>query len=294
MSSIVQPLNQEQKISPYYQRLFQFNTTDARVYVSRISNSLLGTFTLGSTTDSTTYTVLEDAVLDGMESTYSLNSNILTVNVSPGIVIQDLTQLLFEEETTLTLDLSAYDPTGFVVLAINYQFLDTVTANPALLKLQYCTADGNTVLPDGWSVAKDRIILNKFTFIKSGSVITSVTSTCPRPLVHAFTNPQTITVKSNSYRVGSPLQFMQNIWNNLRVYPNDIYDGDTTYTSDDQGNITLVSKDLPDGTFNETYTYDSEGKILESLRTLSGTNHSKTIYTYDSNGDIADYEFITY
>lgn len=279
MGTVVQPLNQEQRISPYSQRLFDFGTTDSRVYISRVANSLLSSLTLGRN-DSTSYLILDDGILDGLETSHSLAGNTLTVTVNPGYVIQDLTQVVFEESTTLDIDLSSYSDTGSIVVAINYKFLNSVASNPALLKLEYVSSDGLTVLPDGWSSERDRIVVTRFTFSKDGSGnVTGVSNLCQTPIINGIRNPDQIEIEGTTYYTGAPISFLRNIHDLMNNYIQPVYLSFTTLT------LNATSFDYISAEGGTTITLPSSPSVGDMVWVLDilGEAATKNI-TIDRNG----------
>ncbi len=151
--------NQQMRINdPYQQRLFDFGTSDSRLYLSRVSNQSLRTFG-------------NDIVLRGLgiHST-SLSGSTATINMTGGLAIADHTLVQIDDEViTVDIDISPYDVGGKVIVHLNYEFLHTIEENPVRIQASYVDPTGNTISPNGWSVSKDRIVLGIFEFTKDGS-----------------------------------------------------------------------------------------------------------------------------
>lgn len=163
MSSIVQPVNQETFIDPYSSYLFDMGVEDSRVYLSRNVNSILKSFG-------------EDCVLSGLDvgAVLVTGSNIAQFTIYPGKAIVDTTLHIFRENVSLDLDLSPYDPNGFVVVSISYKYIQTMQNNRPFFKVSYVSADGQQILPNPWSLPRDRLVIAVFRFTKSGNTVTGI------------------------------------------------------------------------------------------------------------------------
>ena len=174
MSTIITPTNQQRINDPYQQRLFDFNTTDSKLYLSRASNQLLKF--LGN-----------NIVLNGFTYSNLLNTtNTISLDVAPGLAIIDQTLIEVSDTVSLDIDATPYDSSGHLVLYLSYQWLQTVTENPLRIKLAFVSSDGSSVLPDGWTPSRDNIIIGIFEFTKDASNnITSISeiSTSPKQLL---------------------------------------------------------------------------------------------------------------
>lgn len=155
--SVIIPVNQSSYNDPYQQRLFDFGLEDSRVYLSRSVNQLLKS-------------VGNNIVLNGFEITdISFTDTNITIDISSGIAIVDMTLVEIRDPVSITFEAAnSYDTNGKFVLHVNYEFLETVQSNPAKIKLSYISSDGNTILPDGWYVNKDNIVLAIVEFSKDG------------------------------------------------------------------------------------------------------------------------------
>lgn len=166
MPNFITPTNQTQTINPYDSRVFDFNTVDARVYLSRTINSLLKA-------------VGQDCILDGLtvtSATYSLTGDTITVTLSPGRVIIDETLVSFPSSTTLDIDVTDYQDTGHLIVGMGFTFLPTIYTNRASIKLLYVSQDGTQVLPGPWFTNFDRVVVAKLSFNKTSRTVTNDTT----------------------------------------------------------------------------------------------------------------------
>jgi hypothetical protein len=143
-------------ISPYSQSLFDIGVQDSRVYLSRQVNSILQVFGSNVKISGLNIIINNDAKL--------INNKIASFTISPGKCIIDTTLHLFPTATTLELDVSSYDPSGYLVVLVSYNYTETLQQNRPIFKLLYVTHDGLDQLPDAWSPNKDNLILGVFKF----------------------------------------------------------------------------------------------------------------------------------
>ena len=136
---------------PYQQRLLQFDTTDSRVYLSRVSNYILKS-------------IGNDVVIKGLDVSFSLEDTTITLTISPGLIIQDSTLIEITTETSISFDLNGYDScNGYLILYTNYQYLNIIDSNKFLFKLSYITKDGLDI-DDIWDKNRNRVYLNLYRF----------------------------------------------------------------------------------------------------------------------------------
>lgn len=165
MAASATPANQIIALDPYEGKLFDFDTTSSRVYLSRYINNLLKI--LGT-----------DLVLEGLNvvsSTYNHANDIITVVISNGKCIADCTLIEFPSNITLTLDTTPY-ATGYLFITIHYQFLESIYTNLSKLKLFYSTLDGVSTFPESISPHLDRIVLAVIDLNKENKTATLNTS----------------------------------------------------------------------------------------------------------------------
>jgi hypothetical protein len=129
---------------------------DSRVYLSRQVNNILQVF--GS-----------NVKISGLDITINnnnklINNKIASFTISPGKCIVDTTLHLFPTSTTLELDVSPYDPSGYLVIVVSYKYIESLQQNRPIFKLLYVTHDGLDQLPDAWSPNRDNLIIGVFKF----------------------------------------------------------------------------------------------------------------------------------
>jgi len=148
---------------PYQQRILQFDTQDPRVYLSRVSNYILKS-------------IGNDAIVNGIDVTTSIESNVVTVTISSGLILQDLTLIDVTEETILTFDISAFDPcNGCLILYTDYRYIESIESNVFRFKLSYLTNDGTLLVPitDPWDHNRNRIYLELIRFTTESTSLVS-------------------------------------------------------------------------------------------------------------------------
>lgn len=165
MSRIVTP-TQFRYNDPYSQRMLQYDIADTKLYLSRISNLLLKS--LG-----------DNAIIRGFELlSTNITGNIITLTISPGLLIQDATLIEVTENTIIDFDVTDYDScAGKLIVYTNYQYLDTVSAAQLRFKMSFVTHTGE-IYPtsDPWDQNRNKIYLFLFRFTKNPVTITNVSS----------------------------------------------------------------------------------------------------------------------
>jgi len=172
---------QDRYIDPYQQRVFDFNTVDAKVYLSRITNMIM-------------QTIGNDIVLKGfgISSISGVGTTTVSLNVASGFAIQDKTLInVTDASSTLTLDMTSLEDTSHghhLAVFIDYQYLETVELNPAVLRLYHVASGGVTINPVGFQEGRCLIMLGVLEVYKDigTGLITSivlVTGSTPPTLV---------------------------------------------------------------------------------------------------------------
>jgi hypothetical protein len=187
MASTITPSNQTVYLDPYTAKMFDFNSTDSRVYLSRAINNLYKASG-------------DDCILNGLQITdVTISSNIVQALISPGKAIVDSTLLEFTDPIMVDLDVSAYDDAnGYLVINLAYQYLHTVYSNLSKVKLSYVVEGGDSVYPLGtWFRSRDRLIIGMMSFDKTAQ---TVTNTTPAPL----DRPVFKTILGDSYQIAEP------------------------------------------------------------------------------------------
>ena len=230
MASILQPFNSKVRITPFSQRLLQYGVSDSKIYLSKASNSLLSSFTMGfdegfivPTTPNAVdpkYDYRDSCILDGLSTKWELQNNILKVTVSPGTLIVDTTLLIFPQPTTIDLNLTNYgsgNECGKIIISVNFQWIDSVYENTPKLKISYLDyTDNSIVLPNDWYLNQDKLIINVIEFSKntSGNVeFSSIKSLVPEPCNNI--NHDIIHIKDYPYEIAPLSKFWYNTLNTI-------------------------------------------------------------------------------
>jgi hypothetical protein len=165
MASTTTPNGQQQHLNPYGGRLFDFDTTDSRVYLTRAINTLYNA-------------VGTNCILEGMGITnlnYDTGTDVISLTVGPGKAIVDSTLIEFPDSTDLDLDVSGLDDSGNLVVSLGFSYVPTIYANNAVMKLLHVSQDGTQVLPGDWFTNYDRIIVTLMDFDKTAQTVTNQT-----------------------------------------------------------------------------------------------------------------------
>jgi len=181
MASTIQPV-QTRYNTPYDQTIFDFNTIDSKVYLSRETNKILNI-------------VGNDVVIKDMHMTDPIIIGASTVRVSVGIgsAIRDETLLKFTSISTVDIDCAALDDTTIngchLGIFMNYQYLQTMETNNAKVEIYHIAADGTITNPLGtYNMYTCRLLLGVINFTKSGANVTEVSRyTFPTLLVSGYT-----------------------------------------------------------------------------------------------------------
>ncbi len=205
---------QERYIDPYMQRIFDYDTTDSRVFISRVTNLLLKS-------------VGNNIVLFGLEpinlrpTISDPPSSIISVDITSGLAIQDyvlcdnLSGVGIEPNITLTMDVAGLDDTtvggAYLGIWINYQFLESMESNPFILKMYHVNSDGSGVNPAGFDPLKNCTLVAILGFTKIGGVVTDVWSL---PAVVDYQHWPTLLVGSTTYYLRG--------WENSNLNTNEI------------------------------------------------------------------------
>ena len=182
MASTITP-TQTRINDPYQQTVFQFNTADSKLYLSRESNKLLNV-------------VGNDLVLEGLGLTNPTLHSSITVRttVAAGWAISDSTLIQLSSVSTVDIDVSALVDTtvdgAHLGIFLNYQYLETVESNQAAIDIYHITSDGSVTNPSyRFNSNSCRILLGIIDFTKSGSTViaASLNNTLSTLLVNGTT-----------------------------------------------------------------------------------------------------------
>jgi hypothetical protein len=152
------PTDQVLYNTPYSQILLHENTEDSRVYISRHVNQLLKM--IGNDLVLKGLQLVQDPVIDDFTVSFSL---------TPGLLIQDTTLIEINEQIDLSIDVSSYDSdNGYLIIYTDFHHLDSSAENYLTFKVAYVKADGTELVGvNPWNSTRNRIILNRFSFVKS-------------------------------------------------------------------------------------------------------------------------------
>ena len=158
---------QERFNDPYQQRIFDYGTVDSRVYLSRATNMILKA--IGNNV------VLNGFTIGGLSG---IGTSIISLTVSTGYAIQDSTLVQSEQIATLTIDVSTLvdTTTGGAHLGVflDYEYLETVESNPAVIRLYHISSDGMTLTPAGFDSARCLTLIGLIEFTKVAALVTAV------------------------------------------------------------------------------------------------------------------------
>jgi hypothetical protein len=232
MPNILQPFNSKVRITPYSQRLLQYGIQDSKVYLSKATNTLLNSFTMGYGEDflpesgynaQIKYDDRDSCILDGLNTTWRLENNTLFVKVSPGTSIVDTTLLIFPLETEIDLNLNNYgtqNNCGKIIVSINFQWIDSVYEMPPKLKISYLDPDNNfSIEPNGWFLNQDKLVINVFEFNKNSNnnvILSSIKSLVPEPCNNI--KNRFVVIKDYPYEIGPLSKFWYNISNTVETH----------------------------------------------------------------------------
>ena len=154
------PTDQVLHNTPYSQILLHENTEDSRVYISRHVNQLLKM--IGNDLVLKGLQLVQDPVIDDFTVSFSL---------TPGLLIQDTTLIEINEQVNLSINTSPFDPDeGYLIIYTDFHHLDSSAENYLTFKVAYVKADGTELTgTNPWNSTRNRIILNRFSFVKSYS-----------------------------------------------------------------------------------------------------------------------------
>ena len=269
MSRDVTP-TQTRSVDPYQQDVYQYDSSESKIYVSRVVNSLLNA--LGN-----------NILLDGFDiSNVAFADTEISCTVGAGYAIVDQTLIQTTEGSDLTYPDANLLGAGKFILHVNYKYLELLASPTELdIKISHVSSDGLIVTPDSWT-ADDRIVIGIFNFERDGGVITSF----------AKSTDYSIDIMGTTYYVGGYdssnihlSRFLSSI-PDLTLYPNVLREGDgqVVYNTD-YTQITSIIHTLPNGEFQLDYTYDDvSGNItIEKAYFRSQLLYTKT-FTYNIAG----------
>ena len=115
-----------------------------------------------------------NVVLRGLDCDISTDGTNVTVDVSPGVLIQDHTLIEIPHSTNLTIENAGlYDQDGKFVVYVQFQFLNTVADNPVRLGIKHISQTG--IASGGWDHNVNATALTFYRFTKDiGDNVTSI------------------------------------------------------------------------------------------------------------------------
>jgi hypothetical protein len=164
MASTITP-TQARVNDPYQQTVFQYNTVDSKVYLSRESNKLLNV-------------IGNDIVLAGMIMTAPtiVAPSTVRTTIPIGWAISDYTLIQFSSITTVDIDCSSLTDTdvdgSHLGVFLRYEYLDTIEPNTAAVDIFHIDSGGSVDNSSGrFSADSCRILLGVIDFTKSGTSV---------------------------------------------------------------------------------------------------------------------------
>jgi len=152
---------------PYQQTVFQYNTVDSKLYLSRESNKLLNA-------------IGNDIVIKGMVTTSPtiVGSSTVRTTVPVGFAICDYTLIEVASEETVDIDVASLTDTAVggshLGVFLNYQYLDTIEPNLAAIDIFHIDSTGAVDNTSGrFNANACRILLGIIDFTKTGVTVTA-------------------------------------------------------------------------------------------------------------------------
>lgn len=269
---------QTRSVDPYQQDVFQYDSSESKIYVSRVVNSLLNA--LGN-----------NVLLKGFDiSNIAFTNTEVSCTVSSGYAIVDQTLIQATVDSDLTYpNANLLDNTGKFILHVNYKYLQLLGTPTELdIRLSHVSSDGLIVIPDSWT-NDDRIVIGIFDFELNGGHIVSFSQSID----------YSINIMGTDYYVGGYdstnihlSRFLSSI-PDLTLYPNVFREGDgEVIYNNDKTQINSVIHTLPNGIFQLDYTYDADDNItVEKAYFREGLIYTKT-FIYDINGMLTNWSEI--
>jgi hypothetical protein len=201
--NIVIPTKYKCDLTPFSQRLFQYDLVESKLFLTKASNYYLNSFTYGYDPDEkpfdgvTTalgavvqhqYEDRKDCILDGFKTNITFLGSVVTVTCSPGTCIIDNTLISIFEPITITLDflVAPYILNGYLLLTVSYKWNESIIENKPIFKLFMVNDDGTSYSPPNvnWTILLDRLVINRFIIHLSPSQadIISIDNQYPIPI----------------------------------------------------------------------------------------------------------------
>lgn len=184
MASSKIPENQKIFLDAYEANIFDFNTVNSKVYLTRKINTMMNVFG-------------DNCVIEGL-GIASLQMNVsddITVIISPGKMITDLTLIEYMSPITLTLNVDDLDDAGYLVVMVGYSYLDTSYTNLSKISLRYINSENYS---RDFINNHDRQILAKILFDKTTNIV-------------SVANEEFVTINNILFQIRKPDKISQNI-----------------------------------------------------------------------------------
>jgi len=222
MNNIVIPTNYKCELTPFSQRLLQYDLDQSKLFLTRSANFFLNSYTFGYDLDEKPFDgvitslgpVLQrryqdrtECILDGFKTSISIDGTLATVKCSPGTCIIDTTMISIFEPIVLTFDiLNNYIENGNLLITLAYKWNESILENKPVFKLFMVSNDGIAFLPSStpWTRLVNELIINKFTFNISNDILDVDTLRNYNPIPTHKSNKEFILIKNMIYEV-SPL-----------------------------------------------------------------------------------------
>jgi hypothetical protein len=156
MSNTITPINQKQTLNPYQGRLFDFDTSDSRVYLSASINSLFGA-------------IGQNCILEGFDILnleYDQIQDKISLTITPGKIIIDSTLIDIQQNTNLDINVASLDQSGKLFISLGFTYIPNIYTNNCIMKLLYVSSDSQQILGGNFVENYDRIIVATFDFDK--------------------------------------------------------------------------------------------------------------------------------
>ncbi len=154
-------------IDPYDAKLFEFDNVSSKVYLAQTINNILRAYG-------------DNFVIEGFKIkniNYKLGTNsshLIEFDITPGRAIIDSTYIEVIETSRIVYDVTNLDDSGFLILSLEFNYLQTPYENDSIFKINYFdSAAQNTILGvngfnnnSNFFIEIPRVILNKITFNK--------------------------------------------------------------------------------------------------------------------------------
>lgn len=269
MGRIVTP-SQNQISNAYKHKLFDFDPSDYKQYISSTINDLLKV-------------VGQHVILDGLDYTLSFTGTTVTATFSTGQVLVDNMYIDITESIDLVYDdANLKSDDGVFVAVLNYQHLQSLENNPARISFYYLSSDN--VLDPVLSSSRDVVVLGIFDFTLQNSLITSFTKSSNYKIT--FNN---IEYYLGGYNINN--MNLTKLFENITEFQSVISflregNADVSY-SKINGNITQLTFETPLGNVVVDYTYNNANdQIATELLTFRDVLLNTKTYTYDALGNL--------